>query len=91
MKKIMIALSLVAFLGSVTVATAVSTNEIVKTELTEKDKEKDKKKKKKGEKECTAAEKAACTKSEKTAKSSCSKSAAKSGCCSKKKATAEKK
>ena len=78
----MIALSLVAFLGSVAVASAVSTNEIIKTEISDTDKDKDKKKKKCSD-DCA---KEFCTKEgeKATSKKSCTKG--KSACCSKKKA-----
>ena len=74
MKKMMIALSLIAFMGSTAVAGTVSL-ESSDVMVTVDGKDKDKKKKKKGD--CS-------DKSE--AKSSCTKSASKSCCASKKKA-----
>jgi len=76
MKKMMIALSLIAFMGSTAVAGTVSleSSDVMVT-VDGKDKDKNKKKKKKGD--CS-------DKSE--AKSSCTKSASKSCCASKKKA-----
>jgi len=85
MKKTLIALSMIAFLGSAAFATSTlsSTDNI---SIEHNDGGKDKKKKKKCAKDCA---KECCTADAKAEKKSCSKDASKS--CCKKKATEDKK
>ncbi|MEM7162652.1 MAG: hypothetical protein AAF487_09470 [Bacteroidota bacterium] len=92
MRKLLLAVTLCAFIGGVSIAATTFSSDNTQTEVVDSDKKKEKKKKK-NKKECakecadkTSGEKASCTKAEK--KACCSKS--KEASCTKK-ASEEKK